>query len=171
MLLERDYNSVYTTGGEVQLLRKRWTTQIASTWEDADWAEKQTPWDATFSLADGVHNQVAWNAPELFEVAVPSRPLAAPKTSISDRLGVVPLDVVAPDMSLPDLEPGEVLPPAEEETVQVPAEAEVVDMQATGWTGGGLAALEPLGSEGTNASPQLAWGSGAVSSASQMTEA
>ena len=167
VLFARDYNSVYTSEGDVQLLRKRWST---SNTRNEEPTEEQTLWNHTFSLADGVHSQVEWNAVELFEVAAPSRPLAAPTTSISERLGVTPAEVIAPDTTLPDLESGEVLPPVEEEKTPAPAEDESVNTQASSWTGNTLSALEPIDGGKGKPTAQLQWGSEAVNDATAVTE-
>ncbi len=151
--LRRDYSSTYTSEGDVQLLRKRWGSQKISNLNDEGWAdEREVRWDHTFSLADGMYSQTRWNAAELFEVTAPSTPLAAPTSSISDRLGVAPAEVAAPSTELPDLDTGDVLAPVEED---VPTDdGTVVNTQASSWTSDSLPALAPLERSSQPAQPQ-----------------
>jgi hypothetical protein len=111
--LVRDFSSTYSSNGEVQIIRKSnsdYNVAVQGQYTDA-----MQVYTATFSLADGLKANTQWQAAVLFDtVPEAATPLEAPTDSISDTLGVSPLDVAAPGDIVPSTgDEGDTAAPAE----------------------------------------------------------
>jgi hypothetical protein len=122
------YRSSYSTvssSAATEAVRLRrgdygWTTSFLglNNFYRNTYGENDSRKDQTYSLIDGLDEET-WTIIEPFDVVIGvSTPLEAPTPSISDTLGVSPLDVAAPETTTPDVG-GEVAPPTlEGETTQ-----------------------------------------------------
>ena len=131
--LERRTYGTYTVQGDVELIVKQqgavnstrscrlFKTFNCSDDEDTwDLAKNRQTWDRSFSLVEG-HGSEKWAVLVPFDgVADAALPLEAPTEAISDRLGVVPFDVTAPENALPDLNVGDVTPPEDANETEAP---------------------------------------------------
>jgi hypothetical protein len=115
------YRSSYSTvsssaGTEAVRLRRgdyAWTTSFLglNNFYRNTYGESDSRKDQTYSLIDGLDEET-WTIIEPFDVVIGvSTPLEAPTPSISDTLGVSPLEVAPPDTTTPDVG-GDVTPPA-----------------------------------------------------------
>jgi YD repeat-containing protein len=123
--LARDFSSTYSSNGEVQVIRKSNSDyNVAVQGQYTDTMQVYSP---TFSMADGLKANTQWQAAVLFDfVPENTTTLEAPTESISDTLGVSPLDVAPPGDLVPSTGDEEVAIPTDgQEETPAPVDGEV----------------------------------------------
>ena len=141
--LSRSTISTVQVADDVQVIRAREGVYALTQGTRTDtWSPSDRLKDETFSLADGIKEE-QWAIVAPFQVAKGSAlSLAAPTPPISNLVGVAPLEVRAPDATVPEISPGgdagDVAPPVEaEEAGGETAQADAtVSTQGVGDTAG-----------------------------------
>ena len=120
-VIERDQVTTAAVQGNVQTIR----------YQDMDYGNRNgyelnkltdRIKDESFSIADGTVEE-SWSVLVPFDlVSEPTTALEAPTEAVSDRLGVLPVDVTAPETGLPEVGVGDVAPPIDSSEVAPPAE-------------------------------------------------